>query len=246
MKEANDTVGFHCSEDYLRHDTGEGHPESRKRYQVLCDALGKLPRAVVRIRGREATVADLMHAHEAWYHDVVYQDVERMADCLRTGDTAICEHSYEVARDATGGLLSCVDAVMEGKVASAFCAVRPPGHHATATRGMGFCIFNHIAIAARYLQKKHKIGKVAIIDWDVHHGNGTEEIFIEDSTVYYVSLQEGGIYPFTAQATQRGTGKGEGFNLNLDLPSRSDGAHALKVWDEKITPELEKFDPNTS
>ncbi len=243
MSEKKRKVGVHFHEQYERHDTGQWHPESAQRYRVLRAALEELPKEIESIPGRVATVAEILLAHEAWYHDVVYQDVESFAEKLRTGDTAICEESYEVAREAAGAMLACVDAVMAGKVDSAYCAVRPPGHHATATRGMGFCIFNHVAIAARYLQKKHKLKKIAIIDWDVHHGNGTEEIFVEDPDVYYVSLHQEGIYPFTGLALQRGHGKGEGFTLNLPLPAASDGEVALKVWDEKITPALEEFQP---
>jgi acetoin utilization deacetylase AcuC-like enzyme len=236
-------VGVHFSEQYERHDTGQWHPESMQRYRVLRAALEELPKEIEMIPGRVATVAEILLVHEAWYHDVVYQDVESFAQKLRTGDTAICEESYEVAREAAGAMLACADAVMEGKVDSVYCAVRPPGHHATATRGMGFCIFNHVAIAARYLQKRHKLKRIAIIDWDVHHGNGTEDIFVEDPDVYYISLHQEGIYPFTGLAQQRGVGKGEGFTLNLPLPAASEGELALKVWDERITPALEAFQP---
>ncbi|HEX5789730.1 MAG TPA: histone deacetylase, partial [Luteolibacter sp.] len=237
-------IGIHSDAIYERHDTGALHPESPHRYRVLRQAMEALPPAFVRLGRRTAEVSEILLAHEAYYHDVVYRDVESFAHKLRTGDTAICEESYDIAREATGAVLCAVDAVMKGEVASAFCAVRPPGHHATATRGMGFCIFNHVAIAARYLQKKHGLRKIAIIDWDVHHGNGTEDIFIEDPSVYYVSLHEAGIYPGTGHPEQRGRGAGEGFNLNLPLPSASNGDAALKVWDEKLTPALDAFAPD--
>jgi acetoin utilization deacetylase AcuC-like enzyme len=236
-------TGVHYDAKYERHDTGPWHPESATRYRTLRAALEELPKEIVRIPGRRATVAEILMAHEAWYHDVVYQDVEGFADKLRTGDTAICEESYEVALEACGAMLECADVVMRGEVNSAFCAVRPPGHHATATRGMGFCIFNHIAVTARYLQRKHGIKRVVIIDWDVHHGNGTEEIFIEDPTVFYISLHQKDIYPFTGPASEKGRGAGEGFTLNLPLPGDSDGALALKKWDEHITPSIDSFKP---
>jgi len=140
-------------------------------------------------------------------------------------------------------MLAAVDTVMRGAVSSVFCAVRPPGHHATATRGMGFCIFNHVAIAARYLQKHHGLKRIAIIDWDVHHGNGTEAIFIEDPSVLYISLHESGIYPFTGPASERGQGAGEGTTLNIPLPSNSVGEVALKEWDARITPAIDAFKP---
>jgi acetoin utilization deacetylase AcuC-like enzyme len=244
MSEENGKVGVHFSAAYERHDTGPYHPESAARYRVLCSALMELqaPR-FINLPGRRATVAEVLLAHEHYYHDLVYRDVEEFAQQLRTGDTAICEESYDVALEASGAVLAAVDAVMRGDVCSAFCAVRPPGHHATAARGMGFCIFNHVAIAARYLQKHHRLSKVAIIDWDVHHGNGTEAIFIEDPSVYYVSLHERDIYPHTGAAEERGQGAGKGRNLNIPLPGHSDGALALAEWDRSITPELEAFAP---
>jgi acetoin utilization deacetylase AcuC-like enzyme len=236
-------AGVHFDAIYEKHDTGPGHPESAARYRVLAAALDALPPEIVRLPGRNAEVSEILLAHEHYYHDLVYRDVESFAHQLRTGDTAICEESYDVARDAAGAVLNAVDAVMRGEVSSAFCAVRPPGHHATATRGMGFCIFNHVAIAARHLQQNHGIERVAIIDWDVHHGNGTEEIFIEDPSVLYLSLHEKDIYPFTGSATERGRGAGEGANLNIPLPHGSDGGTALAAWDEQITPAIEAFKP---
>ncbi|MCX6875117.1 MAG: histone deacetylase [Verrucomicrobia bacterium] len=139
--------------------------------------------------------------------------------------------------------VTAIDAVMAGEIAAAFCAVRPPGHHATATRGMGFCVFNHVAVAARYLQARHGLGRIAIIDWDVHHGNGTEEIFIGNPNVLYVSLHEQNIYPHTGTASQRGRGPGLGMNLNIPLPGNSDGAVALAAWDAQVAPAIQAFEP---
>lgn len=238
-------IGVHYDADYERHDTGPGHPESAHRYQVLRRALETLPPEVVRLaRGRRASVGEILMVHDAHYHDVVYRDAETFADFLRTGDTAICEASYDVALEACGAILTALDAVMEGRVDGAFCAVRPPGHHATPTRGMGFCIFNHVAIGARYLQRNHGIGRVAIIDWDVHHGNGTEDIFIEDPSVLYISLHEQNIYPFTGSASVRGRGPGEGANLNIPLPHGSDGEAALAAWDGQVAPAVDAFRPD--
>lgn len=238
-------AGVHYDADYERHDTGPGHPESARRYQVLRRALEALPERIVRLaRGRRATPGEILLAHDAHYHDVVYRDTETFADFLRTGDTAICEASYDVALEACGAVLSAIDAVMAGLADGAFCAVRPPGHHATASRGMGFCIFNHVAVAARYLQQRHGLKRLAIIDWDVHHGNGTEEIFIADPDVLYVSLHEANIYPYTGGESVRGRDAGEGANLNIPLPHGSDGDVALAAWDRAITPALDGFRPD--
>lgn len=237
-------TGIHYDSCYERHDTGEDHPESADRYRVLMAALEELPAEFVRLPGRMAKVSEVLRVHEYYYHDLVWRDVEEFAEQLRTGDTAICEESYEVALEASGAVLNAVDAVMAGEVSTAFCATRPPGHHATATRGMGFCIFNHVAIAARHLQEVHGLKRIAIIDWDVHHGNGTEDIFIEDPDVLYVSLHEHGYYPHTASDTQRGQGAGEGTNLNISLPEGSDGETALLAWSEKLEPEVNAFQPD--
>jgi acetoin utilization deacetylase AcuC-like enzyme len=228
-------TGIHYDSCYEAHDTGPGHPESAQRYQVLRAALEELPGAFPRLPRRIATVSEVLLAHEPHYHDLVYRDVVSCADVLRTGDTNICSESYEVALEATGAVLAAADAVMRGDVQRAFCAVRPPGHHATSSRGMGFCIFNQ--------RKQHGLKRIAIVDWDVHHGNGTEEIFYEDPDVFYLSLHEGGIYPFTGRAEDRGAGAGTGANLNLPLPHRSGGAAALAAWDAHAGPALEAFRP---
>lgn len=237
------SIGVHYDACYERHDTSLGHPESAERYIVLREALEKLPADILRLPGRTAAVEEILLVHDHWYHDLVFHDAEHFAEKLRTGDTAICEESYDVAREASGAVLEAVDRVMAGDVVRAFCAVRPPGHHATSDKGMGFCIFNHVAIAARYLQKRHGISRIAIIDWDVHHGNGTQAIFYNDPDVLYVSLHEGGLYPYTGAACERGIGNGEGTTLNLPLPAHSDGAHALSVWDEHVTPVIDAFQP---
>ncbi|MEX1049060.1 MAG: histone deacetylase [Akkermansiaceae bacterium] len=243
MNEQTKRVGVHFDARYERHDTGPGHPESAARYRRLAEALTRLPAEFVRLQGRRALVSEILLAHGQEYHDSVCHDTETFADRLRTGDTAICEESYDVALEATGALLDAVDSVMGGEISSAFCAVRPPGHHATATRGMGFCIFNHIAIAARYLQSRHGLRKIAIIDWDVHHGNGTEAIFLEDPDVLYISLHERDIYPFTGAPEETGQGAGKGRNLNIPLPTNSDGSVALAAWREWLEPAINGFQP---
>lgn len=244
MNEPIQRVGVHYNACYERHDTGPGHPESAERYRVLESALATLPPEFVRLPCRRARVAEILLVHEHYYHDLVYRDTETFADRLRSGDTAICEESYDVALEATGAVLEAVDTVMAGVVSVAFCAVRPPGHHATAARGMGFCIFNHVAIAARYLQSHHGLKKIAIIDWDVHHGNGTEAIFIEDPTVCYISLHEANLYPYTDDSSERGQGAGQGVNLNIPLPNHSDGSIALQQWTAQLEPLIDAFQPD--
>lgn len=236
-------VGVHWDPRYEAHDPGPGHPESAQRYRVLAEALAAFPEPILRLPGRCATDKEICLAHTPKYLREVREDVESYADSLRTGDTAICAHSLDVAMHASGAVLAAVDAVMSGQVSKAFCAIRPPGHHASASRGMGFCIFNHVAIAAKYLLKHHRLHRIAIVDWDVHHGNGTEEIFISDPAVFYLSLHQWGIYPFTGDPEHRGRGAGLGYNLNLPLPAHSTGETALQLWDSQAAPALRAFRP---
>lgn len=237
-------IGVHFDRKYERHDTGNGHPESAFRYEILAAALEKLPPEIVRLPGRTARIQEILLVHERSYLDLVQREAAAYQDLLSTGDTSLSVHSPEVAMQATGALLEAVDRVMRDEVRAVFCAVRPPGHHATVDRGMGFCILNHVAVAARYLQSHHGLGKIAIIDWDVHHGNGTEAIFLRDPSVLYISLHQHGIYPFTGQESERGRDAGEGYTLNVPLPGHSDGEVALREWSARIEPAIDDFQPD--
>lgn len=241
MKDDIPPLGVHYSANYERHDTGAGHPESAARYQKLRKALADLPPEILRLPGRRATTSEVLLAHEAYYQDLVYRDVESFADVLRTGDTAISIDSYDVALEATGAVLAAADAVMQQTVKRAFCAVRPPGHHATAERGMGFCIFNHVAIAANYLRKHYQLKRIAIIDWDVHFGNGTEAIFAQDPDTFYLSLHENGNYSGSMDSRREGP-RAEA-TLNLPLPEGSSATQALTAWDATGGPALDAFQP---
>lgn len=236
-------VGIHADVRYLRHDPGVAHPESAARYLAVLELVGRLPGHWLHLPARMATRDELLMVHSEEYLRAVEEDVAQYRDCLRTGDTAICSHSLEVASLASGSVLEAVDAVLDGRVRRAFCAVRPPGHHASARRGMGFCLFNHVAIAARHLQRRWGLERVAIVDWDVHHGNGTEEVFASDASVWFGSLHQQGIYPYTGDSCDTGIGAGRGFTCNVPLPAGSDGQLALRCWDELIEPRLRAFDP---
>ena len=172
------------------------------------------------IRSRPATDDELALVHDRAYIDLVKRELTNVTGVkqLSTGDTDVTAGSLAAARAAAGGVLNAVDNVMSGRLKNAFCAVRPPGHHATRNRGMGFCIFNNVAIAARYLQKMHGIGRVLIVDFDYHHGNGTQDIFYEDDSVFYFSTHHYGAYPGTGSAAETGAGKGVGTTLNVPLP----------------------------
>jgi len=159
-------------------------------------------------------------------------------------DTPVCSKLYDVARLVAGGVLVAVDAVIEGKVRNAFCTARPGGHHATEDRGMGFCLFNHVAIAARYAQQKHQLEKVLIVDWDAHHGNGTQAIFYDDPSVLYFSIHQDHFYPHTGRAAERGAGKGLGFTINVPLEAGLGDAQYKLAIQNKLLPAVKEFRPN--
>lgn len=231
---------------YQQHDPGPGHPESVKRLVVITQALtdAGLVGKTQAIAPRAATLDELALCHDRGYIATAKKDVESGRDDLSTGDTAICARSYDVAVQAVGGVLNAVDAVFAGKAQNAFCAVRPPGHHARPAQGMGFCLFNNIAIAARHAQLKHGAGKVAIVDWDVHHGNGTQDIFYEDGSVLFCSTHQSPLYPFTGHANETGRGKGLGTTLNLPFPARSGMSTIGAAFTDRVQPAIDAFKPD--
>lgn len=231
------------SEELLKHDPGVDHPESPTRYRHLLAMLEGKYGKVKRLPDRSATVAEITLAHSAHYHDMAKMDVENFAENLRTGDTAICEDSYDAAVLACGGVLNAVDAVVDGKFDRAFCATRPPGHHATADLGMGFCMFNHAAVAARYAQRQYGLKRVAIVDWDVHWGNGTQEIFYDDPSVFYFSTHQNGLFGAGGNADETGRADGEGATLNVPLPAGAGDTEVLAAWSGQLGDALERFQP---
>lgn len=215
-------TGLLLDESFTDHDPGNHHPEAPGRIRAIIEELEsrELSEKCRRLERRAATDDEVLRAHTDGYLATVLREIDGVgAGTLSTGDTQFGPRSLEVARDAAGGLINAVDAVIEGQVANAFCAVRPPGHHATADRGMGFCIFNNAAVAARHAQEVHGMERVVIIDWDVHHGNGTQDIFYEDGSVYYFSTHQHPWYPGTGMTHETGKGSGKNTTLNYPLPS---------------------------
>lgn len=231
---------------YRRHDPGPCHPESPERYLALSEAFRKsgILDTAMRIPPRMGNEDDVHLAHTRAYWKDVLHDVDRKADRLSTGDTNLGEHSLETALLALGGALSAVDAVFEGKVKNALAVVRPPGHHATASRGMGFCVFNSVAIAARYARKIYGVDRVLIADWDVHHGNGTQEIFYGDPNVLFFSTHQSPWYPGTGSADETGDGAGLGYTINCPLPAGAGHAEILGAFRKKLLPAAMQFKPS--
>jgi len=242
-------TGLVTHPDYLKHDPGPGHPESAERLKAIEAHLHKsgLMDQVTAIEVTQIKETDLAPwidaVHVAGYREALHRMVPDRGINYLDADTGVSPGSWPAALAAVGGALSAADQVMSGRVNNAFCAVRPPGHHAESRRAMGFCLFNNVAIAARYLQRHHAVGKVAIVDWDVHHGNGTQEIFYEDPSVFYVSTHQYPHYPGTGAGTEVGTGAGTGFTLNCPMPAGRDDDDYAAVFTKKIIPALTAFGP---
>ncbi|HTX35110.1 MAG TPA: histone deacetylase [Bryobacteraceae bacterium] len=231
---------------FRNHLAGRQHPERPERFDAVIAGLqqaGLLDRLLPLDR-RVITTAELELCHSPEYLRTARQDIEAGYPSLSTGDTDVTAKSWEVASEAAGGVLNAVDAVMAGRARNAFCAVRPPGHHATRRRGMGFCIFNNVALAARYAQRQHGLERVMIVDWDVHHANGTQDIFYDDPTVFFFSTHQWPLYPGTGRADETGAGPGVGTTMNFPLPAGSGRTEILPLFQEALVPAADRFRPD--
>jgi acetoin utilization deacetylase AcuC-like enzyme len=229
-----------------QHDTGLGHPEQPQRFDAVVEALdrsGLMP-GLLRIDPRPATEDEIAACHGHRYIEEVHLEILSGARELSTGDTVVSADSWDVALNAVGGILNAVDAVVERSAQNAFCVVRPPGHHARPDQGMGFCIFNNVAVAARYAQRKHGLGKVLIADWDVHHGNGTQDIFYADGSVLFFSTHQSPWYPFTGAANETGEGRGQGCTLNCPFPAGSGRSEIVGAFREQLRRAADRFRPD--
>ena len=237
-------TGLAYHSDYVNHDTGAGHPERPDRVRAGIQALQASDywEQLHRIEPTHAAVEQIRYAHTSDYIDHVRRCCE--GEINLDYDTPVVKESFDIARLSTGGLLRAVDAVMAGTVRHAFALVRPPGHHATPSRSMGFCLFNNVAVAVRYLQREHGLGKVAIVDWDVHHGNGTQDIFYADPSVFFFSIHQSPLYPGTGAANQTGSGNAVGTTLNTPVPPGSDIDTYVEVFKKELAPALLDFSPD--
>jgi acetoin utilization deacetylase AcuC-like enzyme len=239
-------TGFLYDDIYLRHHTGAGHPERPERLTAIVARLKQkgLLTSLVSLKPVPASTLWLTTVHTPQYVERVRQSCQAGIGYVDTPDAPASTDSYEVALAAVGGVQCAIDAVMGGKIDNAFCAIRPPGHHALKDQAMGFCLFNNVAIAARYIQKQYKLPKVLIVDWDVHHGNGTQAAFYDDPSVFYFSTHQSPFYPGTGSAGETGQGKGLGFTCNVPLPAGSGDAEYRQAFQEKLMPAAAAFKPD--
>jgi len=240
-------TGYVYDERYLRHQPGEWHPERPARLEAIHERVQStgLLETLTRIAPDAAPLAWVERLHDPDYIRRFREACERGLSIFEVPDCGICPESYEIALLAAGGVMAAVDAVMNGEVDNAFCAVRPPGHHAEKDRALGFCFFNNVALAALYLLENFGLERVAIVDWDVHHGNGTQHLFEADPRVFYLSLHEDPqyCYPGTGYQREQGKGPGQGFTLNLPLPPGSGDELYLQTLEKEGLPRLHKFSP---
>jgi acetoin utilization deacetylase AcuC-like enzyme len=238
-------VGLVWDDRCLEHDNGPGHPERPQRLVAIRDRLergGTLDRLLA-IAAEPAPIEALARVHDPAYVASIRHACER-APVRLDPDTAVSGGSWDAALLSAGGGLAAVDAVFDGRAGAAFVATRPPGHHAERDTAMGFCLFNNVGVTARHAQDRHGAERVAIVDWDVHHGNGTQHIFEDDDTVLYISSHQWPFYPGTGARSERGRGRGLGFTLNLPLPGGSGDREYISVYEAEVVPALEQFRPD--
>ena len=226
---------------YMAHDTGPGHPERAERIGALLPAMSERP-DVVRVAPRLATGDDVVLVHGEGHFERVARTAGRAHDAF-DADTPVSAKSFETACLAAGGVLALLDEVMAGRLRNGFAMVRPPGHHAERDRAMGFCLFNNIAIGAAHLRARHGLERVMVMDWDVHHGNGTQHSFSRDPGVLFVSTHRFPFYPGTGALDEDGEGDGRGFTVNLPFPGGFGDAEYREAFHAVVAPLALQYEP---
>ena len=239
------TTGFLYDPRFLDHDAGRGHPERRER---LVSTMAWLEErdwfaGLVRVEAAMADSAWLETVHDAGYVARAEETCRGGAPFLDVADVGISRQSSDVARLAVGGALALADRIAAGDVENGFALSRPPGHHAEQGMALGFCLFNNVAIAARYLQRTHGVHKVLILDFDVHHGNGTQHTFEDDPSVMYASIHQYPFYPGTGAASETGIGRGAGTTVNCPVPAGAGDEEYQRAFRERILPSADSFAP---
>ncbi len=228
---------------YLKHITGFEHPERPERLSVTLSILEEknILSKLIKIRPQKASPEDIALVHAVSY----LKEVEGLASeggGHLDSDTVLSSDSYEAASFAAGAVMTAVDRVLDGAANNAFCLLRPPGHHAISQKGMGFCLFNNIAVGVKHAQNRG-VSRVLVLDWDAHHGNGIQEIFYDDSSVLYMSLHQYPFYPGSGYLDQVGVGKGKGFTVNFPVREGSGDELYLKIFEDLIAPIASQFKP---
>ncbi len=234
-------TGIITTNTYLNHDTGYGHPERADRVTVVIDHLKKLKsKNLIWKKPKKFDLKYLGYAHDKDYLDNVTESFPKQGLNFLDGDTIISPGSKDATKDAVGAILTAIDGVMKKDFKNAFCPVRPPGHHAEKQKAMGFCVYNNVAVGAYYLLEKYKLSKLAIIDFDVHHGNGTQDIFFDNEKVLYISSHQHPYYPGSGAANEKGI---KDNILNVPLASGTQSHEFLNAY-ENIFKKLKEFKPN--
>src|SRR5512134_635647 len=241
------TVAFVYHPDYLLHAPPFDHPESPERLVAITEHLAArgLLEKMIAVAPEYADEADITLVHDPEYLRKIEAGCRRGDLTLDAEDTYLNRHSYTTALLSAGGAIAGAEAVISGKTRRSFCAIRPPGHHADSGTGMGFCLLNNIAVAARVLQSRHGVSRIFIVDWDVHHGNGTQSIFLEDPSVYFFSIHEhpSFLYPGTGRRWETGKGAGEGTTLNAPMAPGAGDAEYRMAFEQMLRPAIETFRP---
>ncbi|HKN47648.1 MAG TPA: histone deacetylase, partial [Candidatus Polarisedimenticolia bacterium] len=243
--EAAAPVAFLFHEACLEHSNGPGHPERPERLKAIRDHLRHtgLLAGLLAITPEPCPIERIARVHAKAYIESI-REACRGGPCRLDPDTGVVPASWQAALLSAGAALDACAAVVSGRARAAFVATRPPGHHAESARAMGFCLFNNVAIAARSLQEEHRLARVLIVDWDVHHGNGTQAIFETDDTVFYFSAHQFPFYPGTGARDEKGSGRGRGFTLNVPLPAGAGDHEYLKVFKGTLRPAIDRFRPD--